>query len=434
MLLIYTALSVPYTLAFDTMYCQTGDVNEDSAVIIIWIVDSLFWLDMLLTFNTAVEDPFMPNPSTWDLCTNRIIIGKSYVKSSYFWLDLAGNIPIQAIETSVNSSGCSLSVLKALRLNRLMRLLRLMKLIRLTKIEKLGKALHRIKDSLSIHPNHIRLVKLLLSIFIITHLMACFIYILTEWEAEYYSFRWATQIEIVSIQEGLLIIRCPDILYDETVDPPVILNTSLSRVVDDPFSPGRLRIECKRSPANDDGTWVLEAQASHKYLISLYTIFTTLTSIGYGDIVMVTAPEYGVGIVVILVGASTFAVVVGNMAALLGKRDMRAMQFKEQMEDLDEFMHQENLPLDLRVRTRTFFEYGYTNTREIPSQIQELSSTLKADVAMYLHHDLVTTVPFFKYALHPDAQPPYLSKSSTSPCSPSSTPSIFKCDFPNPMP
>lgn len=46
-----------------------------------------------------------------------------------------------------------------------------------------------------------------------------------EWEAEYYSFRWATQVEIVSIQEGLLIIRCPDILYDEIADPPAILNT-----------------------------------------------------------------------------------------------------------------------------------------------------------------------------------------------------------------
>lgn len=33
-----------------------------------------------------------------------------------------------------------------------------------------------------------------------------------------------------------------------------------------------------------------EAQSSLKYLISIYTIFTTLTSIGYGDIVMVTAP------------------------------------------------------------------------------------------------------------------------------------------------
>ena len=32
---------------------------------------------------------------------------------------------------------------------------------------------------------------------------------------------------------------------------------------------------------------------------------------------------------------------------------------QERMEDLDDFMHQENLPLDLRFRTRAFFEYGY---------------------------------------------------------------------------
>ena len=36
------------------------------------------------------------------------------------------------------------------------------------------------------------------------------------------------------------------------------------------------------------------------------------------------------------------------------------------MEDLDDFMHQENLPLDLRFRTRSFFEYGFNHSREIP--------------------------------------------------------------------
>ena len=36
------------------------------------------------------------------------------------------------------------------------------------------------------------------------------------------------------------------------------------------------------------------------------------------------------------------------------------------MEDLDDFMHQENLPLDLRFRTRSFFEYGFNHSRDVP--------------------------------------------------------------------
>lgn len=68
---------------------------------------------------------------------------------------------------------------------------------------------------------------------------------------------------------------------------------------------------------------------------------------------MRTTPELIFGICMMALGASGFAVVVGNMAALLGKMDLRATAFKERMEDFDDFMHQENLPLDLRFRSRS---------------------------------------------------------------------------------
>lgn len=73
-----------------------------------------------------------------------------------------------------------------------------------------------------------------------------------------------------------------------------------------------------------------------------------LQSISQLLLTLARTSEYFVGIIVILVGASTFAVVVGSMASLLGKLDIRASAFKERMEDLDDFMHHENLPLDLR--------------------------------------------------------------------------------------
>lgn len=150
--------------------------------------------------------------------------------------------------------------------------------------------MHRVKDSLNIHPNHIRLAKLLLAIFTITHLMACFIYILTDWEAEYYSFRWATQLEMISTNAGLVVVRCPDIAFNETTGeslhvhahglqspqdldmtvvlsltdfawtPDEVLSSSLSRLVDDPDNPGAKRIVCKR--ARDDGSWVKNSRPS----------------------------------------------------------------------------------------------------------------------------------------------------------------------------
>ena len=71
-----------------------------------------------------------------------------------------------------------------------------------------------------------------------------------------------------------------------------------------------------------------QAPTEIKYLISLYVTFTTLTTVGYGDITMRTSPELIFGIIMMALGASTFAVIVGNMAALLGKMDLRATAFK----------------------------------------------------------------------------------------------------------
>ena len=66
--------------------------------------------------------------------------------------------------------------------------------------------------------------------------------------------------------------------------------------------------------------------------------------VGYGDHTMATSAEVMFAIAKMALGASTFAVVVGNLAELLNKHDVREKLFKQRMEDLDDFMHQVLLP------------------------------------------------------------------------------------------
>ncbi|KAJ1480487.1 hypothetical protein T484DRAFT_1810573, partial [Baffinella frigidus] len=44
-----------------------------------------------------------------------------------------------------------------------------------------------------------------------------------------------------------------------------------------------------------------------KYAVSLYITFTTLTTVGYGDITQKTTPELILSIIMMALGASTFA-------------------------------------------------------------------------------------------------------------------------------
>eukprot|EP00961_Rhodomonas_salina_P207564 2801551-Rhodomonas_salina.1 len=58
-LLIYTALMVPFALAFQAAVC--GVHADTGSVILQWFVDSCFWFDILLNFRTAILDPNADN-------------------------------------------------------------------------------------------------------------------------------------------------------------------------------------------------------------------------------------------------------------------------------------------------------------------------------------------------------------------------------------
>jgi hypothetical protein len=67
----------------------------------------------------------------------------------------------------------------------------------------------------------------------------------------------------------------------------------------------------------------------------------TITTVGYGDFPATTSSEMIYMIMVIILGASGFGVVVGSMSSLLGRLDLRAAEFKNNMVEVEDFMHKE---------------------------------------------------------------------------------------------
>lgn len=157
-LLVYTALVVPYSLAFQdavrthpaakllhsssrewvaltasVLQVCGGESNRDiGAEVLQWLVDACFFSDIALNFITAIMDPNSDNLTSMQLVSDWKVIAVNYLKG-WFALDIIGSFPVQVIETAMTTSGdgCSLTALKALRLNRLGRLARLLKLLRL---------------------------------------------------------------------------------------------------------------------------------------------------------------------------------------------------------------------------------------------------------------------------------------------------------------
>ena len=125
MLLAYTSTVVPFQVAF-------VDIDGFFTVILNYIIDILFGIDIIINFFSAYEHPNSQQPET----------KLSKIASKYIWswflLDLIATIPTQLFTFLLEGGGASGST-KLVRLARLPRLYRLIRLMRIFKILKMFK-------------------------------------------------------------------------------------------------------------------------------------------------------------------------------------------------------------------------------------------------------------------------------------------------------
>ena len=89
-----------------------------------YIVDFLFFLDILLIFNTAIIN------EDGQIIEDRTYIAKTYLKG-WFFIDFVAILPF---ELMIPSGGESANVVRFARIGRLFKMLKLMKLLRIMKL------------------------------------------------------------------------------------------------------------------------------------------------------------------------------------------------------------------------------------------------------------------------------------------------------------
>ena len=128
-LLIYTALFVPYRLAFE-------DDTPLGWMIFDLFLDTMFMLDIFLNFFTGYYDS---SEELGEPIMNCKKIAINYIKG-WFFLDVIATFPFQLIELYAHTGGTKYNkLLRLLRLPRLYRLVRLFKCVRLMKMPSVKK-------------------------------------------------------------------------------------------------------------------------------------------------------------------------------------------------------------------------------------------------------------------------------------------------------
>lgn len=228
--------------------------------------------------------------------------------TSWFIIDFASSFPTDLIVAAVTPPGQEGGNSALLRIPRLLRFLRLFRLLKLMKLLNLGKLFIAFEDATGIDMAYIKLLSLLFKILFLSHTLCCF---------------W----HFISIETSL---------------------------------PGEGWVE-----ANG----LMDADRDEAYLASLYWAITTLTTVGYGDILPMTIPEKTFALFSMLIGATVFGYIIGNLAELLESINRKKTEIHREMLGVKAFLiSRKAFNTELKKKIRSHFEY---NLSRAPSWDQE---------------------------------------------------------------
>ncbi|XP_014007212.1 potassium voltage-gated channel subfamily H member 7 isoform X2 [Salmo salar] len=134
-----------------------------------------------------------------------------------------------------------------------------------------------------------------------------------------------------------------------------------------------------------------------KYVTALYFTFSSLTSVGFGNVSPNTNSEKIFSICVMLIGSLMYASIFGNVSAIIQRLYSGTARYHLQMLRVKEFIRFHQIPNPLRQRLEEYFQHAWNYTNGIDMNMG-FPECLQADICLHLNASLLQGCKAFQGA------------------------------------
>jgi hypothetical protein len=154
-----------------------------------------------------------------------------------------------------------------------------------------------------------------------------------------------------------------------------------------------------------EDSWVnrenlIDASPARQYLRSIYWSITSMTTVGYGDITPRRSAEYIISIVVMAIGASSYAFIIGNIASLFSNLDISRTRHQNKVDSVFHFLNAREVKPELIDQVNNYYEYIWEKRRGLNESelFNDLPDSLRLELLKDLLKDQLNQVPLFRFS------------------------------------
>lgn len=157
---------------------------------------------------------------------------------------------------------------------------------------------------------------------------------------------------------------------------------------------------------NTNETWVSHVMDSSEhrtfdlYVTAIYFTFSTMSTVGYGDVHPYSRNEKIFGILTMVLACAVFAYTVGSIGSLITKSSFEESEHRSRVISVNRYMKKKDVPGSTQFRVRRYLEYLWDNQKKNFLKEREiigmLSASLRDEIYSWVHGSILLQCPVFQ--------------------------------------